>query len=56
MKLHIKKLDLLKIFKNTLVISTITLDKKDTSNFNMYSIKEIQVIINHFEKIPTNYL
>lgn len=33
-------------------VGTITLHNKDTANFNVYSIKELQVIINHCVKYP----
>ena len=52
MKLHVKDLDLLNFFKNTLGISTITLAKIETCNLNVYSIKELQIIVNHFTNYP----
>jgi len=51
-KLHVKDIHLLNNFKNTFGVGTITLHKKDTANFNVYSIKELQVIIDHCIKYP----
>ena len=33
-------------------VGTITKDKLNTANFNVWSIKDIQIIINHFDKYP----
>jgi hypothetical protein len=52
LKLHIKDIALLEQIKNTLGVGTITKDKVNTANFNVWSIKEMQVIIDHFEKYP----
>jgi len=51
-KLHVKDIALLNNIKNFLNVGTITLHNKDTANFNIYSINEIQVIIDHCLKYP----
>ena len=51
-KLHVKDIALLNNIKNSLGVGTITLHNKDTANFNIYSINEIQVIIDHCVKYP----
>ena len=51
-KLHVKDIALLKNIKNTLGVGTITLHNKNTANFNVYSINEIQLIIDQFLKYP----
>lgn len=51
-KLHVKDIALLKSIQNTLGVGTITLHNKDTANFNVYSINEMQVIIDHCVKYP----
>ena len=51
-KLHVKDIALLNNIKNTLGVGTITLHNNDTANFNVYSIKELQVIIDHCVKYP----
>ena len=51
-KLHIKDISILEEIKNTLGVGTITKDKFNTANFNVWSIKELEVIIDHFDKFP----
>ena len=51
-KLHVKDISLLNNIKNSLGIGTITLHNKNTANFNIYSINEIQVLVNHCVKYP----
>jgi hypothetical protein len=51
-KLHIKDIGILEEIKNMLGVGTITKDKLNTANFNAWSIKDIQIIINHFDKYP----
>jgi len=51
-KLHIKDIGILEEIKNMLGVGTITKDKLNTANFNVWSIKDIQIIINHFDKYP----
>ena len=51
-KLHVKDIALLNNIKNTKGVGTITLHNNDTANFNVYSINELQVIIDHCVKYP----
>jgi hypothetical protein len=51
-KLHVKDIALLNNFKYTFGVGTITYHNKNTCNFNVYSINEIQVIIEHCFKYP----
>lgn len=51
-KLHVKDIALLNSIKNTLGVGTITLHTNDTANFNVYSINELQEIIDHCVKYP----
>jgi hypothetical protein len=51
-KLHIKDIAILEAFKNTLGVGTVTKDKLNMANFNVWSVKELQVIIDHFDKYP----
>ena len=51
-KLHIKDIAILEEIKNTLGVGTITKDRLNTANFNVWSVKELQVIIDHFDKYP----
>lgn len=48
-KLHIKDLALLEQIKNTLGVGTITTDGKNFCNYNVWSVKELQVLIYHFD-------
>ena len=51
-KLHKKDIMILEEIKNTLGVGTVTKDKLNTANFNVWSIKELQVVIDHFDKFP----
>ena len=51
-KLYIKDIALLNEIKQTLDIGSVTIHSKNTANFNMYSIREMQVLVYHFVKYP----
>jgi hypothetical protein len=51
-KLHIKDIAILEAIKNTLSIGTVTTDRLNMANFNVWSVKELQLIIDHFDKYP----
>ena len=51
-KLHIKDIAILEAIKNTLGVGTVTTDRLNMANFNVWSVKELQVIIDHFDKYP----
>ena len=51
-KLHIKDFKILEKIKNTLEVRNIRKNGKDSVEYRVYSIKELQVIINHFNKYP----
>jgi len=51
-KLHIKDIALLNEIKQTLGIGSVTIHSKNTANFNVYSIREMQVLVYHFVKYP----
>jgi len=51
-KLHIKDFKILEKIKNTLEVGNIRKNGKDSVEYRVYSIKELQVIIDHFNKYP----
>ncbi len=51
-KLHIKDIAILENIKNTLCVGTITKDSLNMATYNVWSVKELQVIVNHFDKYP----
>ena len=51
-KLHIKDFKILEKIKNTLKVGNIRKNGKDSVKYRVYSIKELHVIINHFNKYP----
>lgn len=48
-RLHVKDFAILAAIKNTLGVGTLTKDKLNMANYNVWSIKELQVIIDHFD-------
>jgi hypothetical protein len=61
-KLHVKDIALLNKIKNTLGVGTITTDSANSANYNVWSVKDLQIIVYHFVKYPlitsklSNYL
>ena len=51
-KLHIKDIAILEAIKHTLGVGTVTKDSLNMANFNVWSVKELQVIIDHFDRYP----
>ena len=51
-KLHIKDIDVLESIKNTWKIGTITKDSANMVNLNVWSLEELQIIIDPFDKYP----
>ena len=51
-KLHIKDIAILKLIKNTLMVGKIRINGINSVQFVVESIKELQVIVDHFNKYP----
>ncbi len=52
MKWHIKDISILVNITNTMGVGTITTDKYNMATYNIWSVKDLQIIINHFDKYP----
>ena len=51
-KLHVKDIALLNKFKKTLGVGTITTDSSNSACYNVWSVKDLQIIVDHFVKYP----
>jgi hypothetical protein len=51
-KLHIKDIAILELIKNTLMVGKIRTNGKNSVQYVVESIKELQVIVDHFNKYP----
>ena len=49
-QLHVKDIAILKAIQQTLGVGTITTAKSNMANYNVWSVKELQIIIDHFNQ------
>nr|YP_009710769.1 LAGLIDADG endonuclease type 1 [Amanita thiersii]QFZ98717.1 LAGLIDADG endonuclease type 1 [Amanita thiersii] len=49
-KLHIKDISILENIQKAWGVGTITKDNSNMANYNVWSVKELQVIVDHFDK------